>query len=59
VKFFLLLSIPINMVITDYLVNENFGDNMITLSPDDVKQRFGPLLAQKFLVMVDARSGAA
>jgi methanogenesis imperfect marker protein 11 len=41
------------MVIADSFVNENFGDNMITLTPDDVKQRFGPLFAQKFLVMVD------
>jgi hypothetical protein len=32
---------------------------MITLTPDDVKQRFGPLFAQKFLVMVDERSGSA
>ena len=32
---------------------------MITLSPDEVKQRFGPLFAQKFLVMVDERSGKA
>ncbi len=32
---------------------------MITLSPDEVKQRFGPLFAQKFLVMVDERAGAA
>jgi len=32
---------------------------MITLTPDDVKQRFGPLFAQKFLVMVDERAGAA
>jgi len=26
---------------------------MITLTPDEAKQRFGPLFAQKFLVMVD------
>jgi len=32
---------------------------MITLSPDDVRKRFGPLFAQKFLVMVDERAGAA
>jgi hypothetical protein len=32
---------------------------MITLTPDEVKQRFGPLFAQKFLVMVDERAGAA
>lgn len=32
---------------------------MIILSPDDVKQRFGPLFAQKFLVMVDEQAGAA
>lgn len=32
---------------------------MISLSPDDVKKRFGPLFAQKFLVMVDERAGTA
>jgi methanogenesis imperfect marker protein 11 len=32
---------------------------MITLNPDDVRKRFGPLFAQKFLVMVDERSGKA
>ena len=32
---------------------------MITLSPDDVKQRFGPLFSKKFLVMVDERAGIA
>jgi methanogenesis imperfect marker protein 11 len=32
---------------------------MITLSPDEVKQRFGPLFAQKFLVMVDEHAGTA
>jgi methanogenesis imperfect marker protein 11 len=32
---------------------------MITLTPDDVKQRFGPLFAQKFLVMVDEPAGRA
>lgn len=32
---------------------------MITLLPDDVKQRFGPLFSQKFLVMVDERTGSA
>jgi methanogenesis imperfect marker protein 11 len=32
---------------------------MITLKPDDVKKRFGPLFAQKFLVMVDERAGMA
>lgn len=32
---------------------------MITLFPDDVKKRFGPLFAQKFLVIVDERAGAA
>ncbi|MFA5414906.1 MAG: tRNA(Ile2) 2-agmatinylcytidine synthetase [Methanoregula sp.] len=32
---------------------------MITLTPDDVKQRFGPLFAKKFLVMVDERAGMA
>jgi methanogenesis imperfect marker protein 11 len=30
---------------------------MITLTPDDVKKRFGPLFSQKFLVMVDECSG--
>jgi methanogenesis imperfect marker protein 11 len=32
---------------------------MITLTPDDAKKRFGPLFSQKFLVMVDERSGRA
>ena len=32
---------------------------MITLTPDGVKKRFGPLFAQKFLVMVDERAGRA
>jgi methanogenesis imperfect marker protein 11 len=49
----------LNRVIADYLVNEIFGDKMITLTPDDVKKRFGPLFSRKFLVMVDERAGAA
>lgn len=32
---------------------------MITLHPEEVKQRFGQLFAQKFLVMVDERAGMA
>jgi methanogenesis imperfect marker protein 11 len=32
---------------------------MITLTPDEVKKRFGPLFSQKFLVMVDENSGRA
>ena len=32
---------------------------MIILTPDDVKQRFGPLFSKKFLVMVDERGGRA
>jgi len=32
---------------------------LITLTPVDVKQRFGPLFAKKFLVMVDERAGVA
>lgn len=32
---------------------------MITLKPDDVKQRFGSLFSRKFLVMVDERAGLA
>jgi methanogenesis imperfect marker protein 11 len=32
---------------------------MITLTPDDVKQRFGPLFSKKFLVMVDEKAGFA
>ena len=31
---------------------------LITLTPDDVKQRFGPLFAKEFLVMVE-RAGIA
>ena len=52
-------SIHIYSVITDYFVNENFGDNMIRLTPDDAKKRFGLLFSLKFLVMVDERSGRA
>ena len=32
---------------------------MITLTPDDVKKRFGPLFSKKFLVMVDEKAGLA
>lgn len=32
---------------------------MIILKPDEVNKRFGPLFAQKFLVMVDERAGTA
>lgn len=32
---------------------------MITLTPDDVKNRFGPLFSKKFPVMVDGRAGIA
>jgi methanogenesis imperfect marker protein 11 len=32
---------------------------MITLTPEDVKARFGPLFAQKFIVMVDEQAGMA
>ncbi|MFZ2074910.1 MAG: tRNA(Ile2) 2-agmatinylcytidine synthetase [Methanoregula sp.] len=32
---------------------------MITLTPDDVKQRFDPLFSKKFLVMVDEKAGLA
>jgi methanogenesis imperfect marker protein 11 len=32
---------------------------LVILTPDDVKQRFGPLFAKKFLVMVDERAGIA
>lgn len=32
---------------------------MITLTPEDVKARFGPLFAQKFIVMVDEGAGMA
>lgn len=32
---------------------------MITLTPDEVTKRFGPLFSQKFLVMVDEQSGMA
>ena len=58
-KFSVVNRISIYRVIADYFVNENFGDNMITLTPDDAKKRFGPLFSQKFLVMVDERSGRA
>jgi methanogenesis imperfect marker protein 11 len=32
---------------------------MITLTPDEVTKRFGPLFSQKFLVMVDEQNGRA
>ena len=32
---------------------------MITLTPDDVKKRFGQLFSKKYLVMVDERAGMA
>jgi len=32
---------------------------MITLTPEDVQARFGPLFAQKFIVMVDEQAGMA
>ncbi|TAJ45209.1 tRNA(Ile2) 2-agmatinylcytidine synthetase [Methanofollis fontis] len=32
---------------------------MITLTPDEVRARFGPLFAQKFIVMVDEQAGTA
>lgn len=32
---------------------------MITLTPDDVKKRFGPLFSKKYLVMVDERAALA
>ncbi len=32
---------------------------MITLTPDEVRARFGPLFSMKFLVMVDQKSGLA
>ena len=32
---------------------------MITLTPDKVRARFGPLFSMKFLVMVDQKSGLA
>ena len=38
------------MVIADYFVNENFGDNMITLTPNKIKKRFKPLFTQKSLI---------
>ena len=49
-------SILLNIVVTDIFVNDNFGDIMITLTPDEVRARFGPLFSMKFLVMVDQKS---
>ena len=49
-------SIFINSVIADYSVNENFGDNMISLKHDDVKEPFGPLVVRKLPLMVDERT---
>ena len=53
------LSISINSVIADSFVNENFGDNMITLAPDDVKKRFWPRFSTRFLEIFDECSGIA
>ncbi|ADN37228.1 conserved hypothetical protein [Methanolacinia petrolearia DSM 11571] len=46
---------------TDYFVNEYFGDNTVTsvLKPEEVRERFGPLFCRKFLVMADEDSGRA
>lgn len=47
------------MDIAESFDNEIFSDKMIVLKPDDVKERFGSLFAQKFLVMVDERARRA
>lgn len=43
----------------DNPVNEYFGDIMITLTPDEVRARFGTLFSQRYLVMVDRAAGVA
>ncbi len=47
------------MLLTILLLTKISVIILITLTPDDVKQRFGPLFAKKFLVMVDERAGIA
>ena len=44
---------------TDKPVNEYFGGIMITLTPDEVRARFGPLFSERYLVMVDRTAGVA
>ena len=43
----------------DKPVNEYFGGIMITLTPDEVRARFGPLFSERYLVMVDRAAGVA
>lgn len=45
--------------VADNSVNEYFGGIMITLTPDEVRARFGPLFSERYLVMVDRVAGAA
>ncbi len=50
----------IKYLVADISVNENFGDkNMVVLTPEEVKERFGPLFSRRLLVMVDERAGLA
>jgi hypothetical protein len=44
--------------VADNPVNEYFGGIMITLTPDEVRARFGPLFSERYLVMVDRAAGA-
>ncbi len=43
----------------DNPVNEYFGGIMITLTPDEVRARFGPLFSERYLVMVDRAASVA
>lgn len=45
--------------VADKPVNEYFGGNMITLTPTEVRARFGALFSERYLVMVDQAAGVA
>jgi len=47
------------LLLPNNLLTKISAIKMITLRPDDVKQRFGPLFSRKFLVMVDEKAGLA
>ena len=47
------------MLLPIILLSKISAIKMISLTPDEVKKRFGPLFARKFLVMADERAGRA
>jgi methanogenesis imperfect marker protein 11 len=52
-------SIGLYRVVAEYFVNDYFGDKLITLTPAEVRERFGKLFSRRFLVMVDENEGIA